>query len=118
MNIMWFIVLAWAVVVAEAAIESVFGDKRHWPSFVVAVIVSGLIPAAIFGVLFAVLNFVAARVWFDLVYNYFKRNPWDYLGEVAATDKFIAGIDIDPRVILAGRIATSGVCYFVIYLIS
>lgn len=77
--------------VLEAMYEAKAGDALHYPSFLgqffISVLLGWLLPSV--SIAGGIIAFIAVRIWFDYLYNYFKGTHWSYVGTVAKTDQFI-----------------------------
>ena len=93
--------------VCEAGIEAKIGDKRHWHSLLISILLF-LIPFFLFSIEWRlILIYPAIRVWFDLMYNFAKGNHWAYLGSSAKTDRMIKKLNLDGNEILLIRFLLS-----------
>lgn len=99
-----------ALIFSEAWYESKHGDKNHALSLFLSVIFYlgvGVLLKADF--LSSSLYYIAARVWFDVIFNYLRGNKWNYLGN-NATDRMLK--NFNPMFVYFGRFLTYALCIF------
>jgi hypothetical protein len=102
------LIIVCVILLGEAYIEASFGDRRHWPSLVITVlgsmIASAVVQGTFHGLISTLFFYIAARMWFDLVFNYLKGNKWSYLGN-NFTDRWLR--KVPPLAVLFGRVIIS-----------
>lgn len=97
----------------EALIEAKYGDRRHWLSLVMSLVVVAVANWILKGDwIVAGLLYVSVRAWFDLLYNTLRGKKWSYLGSGAFTDRILK--KINPLMLLfGGRFVGSSLCLIV-----
>jgi len=92
----------------EGWIETLIGDKRHWPSVVitlgVALFASYLLEGTLHGYLATLFGYIAIRCWFDIYFNLISGRKWDYLGD-NFTDRLLKRVP--PVLLFFGRFVVS-----------
>lgn len=106
--ILFLFALACFINIVEAQLEARYGDKHHSASvimnFTVWIGIAAMLPDTLPK---HILLWIAARSWFDLLYNYFKGNDWHYLG-ANFTDLILK--QMNPVFVLLIRFMTTVAC--------
>ena len=99
------LIIAFGLQIIEARYEAKHGDPYHAASiainFTIFIGLAAILQTSSFWV---VLIWVAARLWFDLMFNYFRSNHWSYLGS-NFTDRLLK--KFEPEFLLAVRFMMS-----------
>ncbi len=106
--ILFLFALACFINTVEAQLEAKYGDKHHSASVImnftlwvgIAAVLPDTLPKHM-------LLWIAARVWFDLLYNYFRGNEWHYLG-LNFTDLILKRFN--PVFVLVVRVVVTLAC--------
>jgi hypothetical protein len=100
----------------EAKIDATYGDKNHTLSFILSYLFFCLLWFVFFKEDINIARsfagfYIPARIWFDIIYNKFKGNKWDYLGSYSATDKFLKEYVPNQHIVLVARMLFSYVLF-------
>lgn len=112
MTLFALLLIAFFIISIEAKLDAIYGDKHHTLSFIVSLFVFSGIWFLLFrdtlGISRAIAGFYApARIWFDIIYNYFRGNKWSYLGNNSETDKFLKKYIPNQHIVLLLRMLFS-----------